>query len=315
MKKYLVTGGSGFLGSAIVKRLVKNGDQVTVFDNQSRGSFSNLQKIKSSIRIINGDIRDKSQLQKAVHGNDSVIHLAYINGTEFFYKYPDVVLEVAVKGIMNVIDVAKEEGIESFYYASSSEVYNNPPVIPTPEKVPLLIPDPYNPRYSYSGGKILGELLTIHLGRKYFKRNIIFRPHNVYGPAMGKEHVIPQLILKMKNMSKKVSSFQIQGNGKQTRSFIYIDDFVEGFMYVVNKGKNLETYNIGTNNEIAIKKLCQIIAKEYGKKITIKAGNLQEGSPQRRCPDISKLNKLGFTPKITIAQGIHETALWYNANL
>src|SRR5205823_3221688 len=118
---------------------------------------------------------------------------AYVNGTEFFYSKPHLVLEVAVKGMMNVVDACLQIGVRDLVLASSSEVYQTAPVVPTDESAPLSVPDPLNPRYSYGGGKIIAELLAINYGRTHFDRVSIFRPHNCYGPDMGREHVIPQL--------------------------------------------------------------------------------------------------------------------------
>ena len=124
---------------------------------------------------------------------DSVIHLAFINGTNFFYEKPELVLEVGIKGIINLIEVCEENFIKEFFLASSSEVYQNAPSIPTNEKVPLSIPDPHNPRYSYAAGKLMSEIML--LNSSIFERSVIFRPHNIYGPNMGYYHVIPDIIL------------------------------------------------------------------------------------------------------------------------
>ena len=102
-----------------------------------------------------------------------------------FYTKPELVLDIGIKGIVNVIEASISKGIKDFVLASSSEVYQTPPVVPTSENVPLVVPDPLNPRYSYGGGKIISELMAINYGRKYFDRTVIFRPHNVYGPDMG----------------------------------------------------------------------------------------------------------------------------------
>ena len=166
---------------------------------------------------------------------DAVIHLAYINGTRYFYEKPDVILDVAIKGLINVFDGCKKYKIKELYLASSSEVYQTPLKIPTDENEMLKIPDIYNPRYSYGGGKILTELMGIHYGKKFFKRLIIFRPHNVYGPNMGNEHVIPEFVKKMKSIKNKI--FKIQGSGNEIRSFIYIDDFINAFDLILHKGK------------------------------------------------------------------------------
>ena len=129
------------------------------------------------------------QVEKATQGMDEVHHLAFVNGTEFFYSQPDLVLDVGVRGMVNVIDACRKHGIGTLVLASSSEVYQTPPKVPTDETAPLAIPDPLNPRYSYGGGKLISELMAINYGRKYFNRVLIFRPHNVYGPDMGWEHV------------------------------------------------------------------------------------------------------------------------------
>ena len=104
MKKYLVTGGSGFIGSSLVKSLIAEGNHVRVFDNNSRGNLRRLQNVEDKIEFIQGDIRNINEVQQACKGIDSVCHLAFVNGTEFFYKYPELVLEVGVKGMVNIID-------------------------------------------------------------------------------------------------------------------------------------------------------------------------------------------------------------------
>ena len=109
-------------------------------------------------------------MPRATRGVDCVCHLAYINGTEFFYDQPELILEVAVKGMMNVLDACLADGVRDLIVASSSEVYQTPPTIPTPEDVPLVVPDVINPRYSYGGGKIVSELLAVNYGRKHFDR-------------------------------------------------------------------------------------------------------------------------------------------------
>jgi len=314
-KKYLVTGGTGFIGSALVKRLVKEGHEVRVLDNDIRGAKERLEDVYDKIEFVNADIRDAQDVQKACKGIDSVIHLAYINGTEYFYKMPELVLEVGVKGMVNVIDSCIKENIKELILASSSEVYQTPQNIPTDETAPLSIPNPLNPRYSYGGGKIISELMAINYGRKHFDRVIIFRPHNVYGPDMGWEHVIPQFVLRMKEICKnnkdKQIKFPIQGTGKETRAF---DDFVDGLMIVLEKGKHLGIYHIGTMEEISIEEVANDIGKYFGKEVTIVPSKAVSGSTKRRCPDIAKLKKLGYKPKVPFDKGLKITAKWYDKN-
>ncbi len=301
-KHYLITGGFGFIGSAISNLLIAKGSRVTIFDNLSRGKRKRVFSRQSRLKFINGDIRNFKDVKRSLKNVNVVIHLAYINGTKYFYTKPTDVLDVAVKGIVNIIDGCKERKIKELYLASSSEVYQTPNKIPTDENESLKVPNVYNPRYSYGGGKILTELMGINYGRKFFKKLIIFRPHNVYGPDMGNEHVVPEFINRFKNLKSK--DFKIQGSGNETRSFIHINDFIQAFDILLKKGKHLEIYNIGTAEKVSIKKLAFLIANLFNRKIKLQANNLFEGSTKNRLPNIKKITKLGFKQKIKLKKGL-----------
>ena len=296
--------------------MVKEGYNVRVLDNDARGAKERLKDVYDKIEFIKADVKDADAVRKACAGVDSVIHLAYINGTEYFYKMPELVLEVGVKGMTNVIDGCINENVKEIVLASSSEVYQTAEKIPTDENEPLKIPDPLNPRYSYGGGKIISELLAINYGRKHFDRVIIFRPHNIYGPDMGWEHVVPQFIFRMKGLRRKSKDknveFPIQGTGKQTRAFCFIDDFIDGLMLVLERGEHMNIYHIGTMEEIPIEKVAEEVGKYFGKKVEIIPKKPAEGSTLRRCPDIAKLKKLGYKPKVPFKEGLKITADWYD---
>lgn len=316
-RKFLVTGGTGFIGSALVRALIGRGARVRCLDNHSRGAQAKLGDAIRHVEMVTGDVRDPALVVAAVRGMDSVCHCAYVNGTEFFYEKPDLVLEVAVKGMMNVLDACVSEGVRDLIVASSSEVYQNAPHIPTPEEVPLVVPDVFNPRYSYGGGKIISELLTINYGRRHFDRAVIFRPHNVYGPDMGTEHVIPQFALRMRRAREAPPGavpFPIQGNGSETRAFVYIDDFTDGLMCVIERGAHLNVYNIGTSDEVTVADVARTVAACFGRTIEIVPGAVQPGSAQRRSPDITKLRRLGFAPHTTLLEGVSTTVAWYRDN-
>ena len=301
-KTFLVTGGTGFIGSNISKFLVNKNYNVKIFDNNSRGSISKIKNFKKKIKFIKGDIRNKELLNRAIQNTDAVIHLAYVNGTEHFYSKPVQVLDIAVKGILNVIEGCIKNKVKELYLASSSEVYQTPNKIPTDEHESLKIPNIFNPRYSYGGGKILTELMGIHYGKKYFKKLIIFRPHNVYGPNMGCEHVIPEFIKRFKSLKKK--NFKIQGTGNEIRSFIYIEDFLSAFGQILDKGKHLNVYNIGTNEKIKIKDLAYKLSKFFKKKIMLKKTLLARGGTKIRIPNINKIKRLGFKPRFNLNKGL-----------
>ena len=313
-RKILVTGGTGFIGSALVRALVHHGAQVRCLDNNSRGATERLGDVLERVELVVGDVRDPATVARATRGVESVCHLAYINGTEFFYDRPELILEVAVKGMMNVLDACLAEGVRDLIVASSSEVYQNAAQIPTPEDVPLVVPDVTNPRFSYGGGKIVSELLAFNYGRKHFDRVLIFRPHNVYGPNMGEEHVIPQFAVRMRRAFADTAGkivFPIQGTGLETRAFMYIDDFTEGLVRVIERGEHLNVYNIGVPGEVTIAKVAHLVAACFGREIEIEPGKLLPGSTARRSPDTTKLQGLGFTPVTSIEAGISKTVAWY----
>ena len=304
-KTFLVTGGTGFIGSNICKMLVREGHKVLVYDNNSRGNLSRLSEIKKEIIFINGDIRDQKKVFNTIKKVNAVIHLAYINGTKYFYTKPELILDIAVKGMVNILDGCKKHKVKELYIASSSEVYQTPIKVPTDESEMLKIPDIHNSRYSYGGGKIISELMGIHYGKKFFNKLIIFRPHNVYGAEMGNEHVIPEFINRFKTLKGK--KFKIQGTGNEIRTFIYIDDFIKGFNLLIKKGKHLNIYNIGTSEKIQIKNLVNKLSKIFNKKVILNKTSLQRGGTKIRIPDISKIKKLGFRPEFNLSTGLKKT--------
>lgn len=300
--KYLVTGGNGFLGRATCEVLLKNGHEVSVLDNFSRNGGIN-QIRNSEIQTFDGDIRDKQILESAAKGVDSIIHLAFINGTEYFYSKPNEVVEVGIKGMLNVSEVALANNIEEIVLFSSSEVYQNPKVIPTPEEIELVIPDIFNPRYSYGGAKIASELILVNMCGSFLKNWKIIRPHNIYGPDMGLQHVIPALIEKSFENSRELV---IQGDGKQTRAFCHVEDFKRALDLSLNDKSLKQIYNLGVNEEVTIYELAELIVNKVGYGQKIKTTIANKGETPRRCPDISKLTSLGFQKQVSLEQGLDE---------
>jgi nucleoside-diphosphate-sugar epimerase len=313
--RVLVTGGSGFIGSALVKALLRAGETVRVLDDNSRGALRRLRGVERDVDFVAGDIRDAAAVDAAMRGIDEVHHLAFVNGTATFYSAPDLVLDVGVKGIVNVIDGCRRHGVGRLILASSSEVYQSPPYVPTDERAPLVVPDPLNPRLSYGAGKIISEMMVINHGRKHLERVLIFRPHNVYGPDMGFDHVIPQFAVRLKRAATAQASgpvsFPIQGSGAETRSFCHVDDLVAGVMIMREKGAHLGIYHVGTMEEVSIADLARRMAAIAGREIVLVPSAVLAGSTLRRCPDISKLAALGYTPRVPLDEGLPPMLEWY----
>lgn len=313
--KYLVTGGAGFLGAALVKRLVSEGHFVHVLDNLSRGRAERVKDIPG-VKLFDGDIRNLDDVAEAVTGCDSVVHFAYIQGTQTFYAEPKLILEVALKGILNVLEACEWKGVRELLLVSSSEAYEVAK-LPTPENVPLVVPDPLNPRYSYGGGKLISEITAIAWAQKgYLDRLIIVRPHNIIGPDMRTQHVVPQFAERMNELVVKqpegIIRFPIQGTGNETRSFCYIDDFTDQMMLLLDKAGSLGIWHLGAMDERFIYEVANAVAACYGREIQVVPGPLPEGSPVRRLPDTKKIQELGYPgPRIPFMEAIARTVRWY----
>ncbi len=310
MEKIFVTGGAGFIGSAIVKSFSEKGHEVLVYDDFSRGSERRLNKL-NNIKLVSGDIRDFDSLEKALtsHKFETIVHLAYINGTQNFYSRPTDVLDVALIGMQNIVKIISSVSLKNFYLASSSEVYQNPSVFPTPERIPLIVPDPNNPRYSYGLGKIVQEFMALHY-LSNVERIIVFRPHNIYGPDMGFGHVIPELFSKISKSDQ--GEIILKGDGMQTRSFCFIDDFLEAFQKLCLTDTKGGIYNIGSKDEITILTLAKLISNLYRKNDRFIFSPEPIGETTRRLPDISKIEALGYIPKVSITEGLEKYSDWYN---
>ncbi|MDQ2636313.1 MAG: NAD-dependent epimerase/dehydratase family protein, partial [Actinomycetota bacterium] len=194
-------------------------------------------------------------------------------------------------------------------------VYQTPSVIPTPETVPLMLPDSLNPRYSYGGSKIVSELIAFNYGQEHYRKVQVFRPHNVFGPDMGWKHVEPQLIMRaLAAQEAGEDVLPIQGDGTETRSFLYVDDCVDGILTMHEKGAHREIYHIGNDDELTIRDLATRIAKIIGVDLDIRPGDAPEGGTKRRCPDIAKMRALGWSPEVSLDDGLERTVEWYRAH-
>jgi nucleoside-diphosphate-sugar epimerase len=303
MTKVLVTGGTGFIGSHIVRFLVNEGYSVRVLDDNTRGKNSRIGDIISKIEFIEGDVSDFSLIESVCKDIDLVIHLAFINGTSNFYNYPDKVLNVAIKGILSVASAISKWNIKDLILASSSEVYQFPEIFPTPEKIEMVVPDLVNPRYSYGLGKIIQEYYSYHAIRE-LNNLTIFRPHNIYGSDMGNLHVIPQLFDKALRAKQFGDEFIIEGTGAQTRSFCHINDFIQGFALMLKASKGKQVFNIGTSEEVTISDLAARIAKICEVNSIMLTSEMPPGGTLRRVPDISKLEALGYKSTVSLDHGL-----------
>jgi nucleoside-diphosphate-sugar epimerase len=307
--KILVTGGLGFLGSRLADALAGEGHEVVALDNGFRDSGER----PAAVRVIDADVRDADAVREGSRGADAVIHLAAIQGTGNFYAIPDQVLDVNLRGTMSVAQACGEEGVTRLVFSSSSEVYGEPRAFPTPEGHPLAVPDPLNPRYSYGGSKIAGELVVVNAARRHGFEFTILRYHNVYGPAMGWDHVIPQFIRRL----ELGEEFTIQGDGEQTRSFCFVDDAVAATLAAATAREAAdEIFNIGNPEEVSINELAALLGRIAGKPVEPRHVAFEGEGTRRRVPSIDRARELlGFRPRVPLEEGLRETYRWYAERL
>lgn len=310
--KILVTGAAGFIGFHLSTRLAREeGNQLVLVDNLARGSLD-----ASMQALIQGENVDFLQIDPASEGEklpdvDYVFHLASINGTKNFYERPYDVTRAAISPTLALIDRYRNSDVlKGFLLTSTSEVYAGAveaglAAVPTGEATPVTIQSQSNMRWSYAAGKIAAEQAVLGAFAQYGFPGSILRYHNVYGPRMGSDHVIPQLMERFDN-----GDFRVLGSDN-TRSFIYVDDAVEGTIAILKSPKSRgRVTHLGTEHEVPISELAKLIMKEFEITGELISENAPLGSVRRRCPDTSFLrNEIGFTPQIDLSTGLHLTAM------
>ena len=323
-KKILITGAAGFIGYHLSCKLADQ-HSLTLVDNFSRNQMDDYFKAlisSNGIKFFDADLTDKEFYNDLDSYYDWIFHLAAINGTKYFYEKPYAVLKTNILSLMNILEWINDKNCGKFLFSSSSEAYAGTiseynfshDYIPTDEKIPLCINDVHNERFSYGGSKLIGELLVIN----YFKKLVssqysIIRYHNIYGPRMGNEHVIPEFC---NRIFKKENPFNIFGS-KETRAFCYIDDAIDGTLKVMSSKKcDGEILHVGNDSEeIKIYELAKKLLFLNQSSADIKINPSPAGSVIRRCPNISKLKSLtNFDPKVNISKGLKIVSDWYIKN-
>lgn len=321
MRRIIVTGGGGFIGFHLADYLSRQADtQVTIIDNLSRGRaddmFAEL-TARENVIFLNEDMTQKNFYAKLSGHYDEIYHLAAINGTRNFYERPYEVLRVNLLSLMNILEWCNAENCGAFLFSSSSEAYagtvnrfNAAPFVPSREDIPLTIDNVMNPRWSYGGSKLAGELLTINYCRTRGVPFRIIRYHNVYGVRMGFEHVLPEFF---KRVHDKVNPFPIFG-GQETRAFCAVEDAVAATEAVMLSDKcNGEIIHIGNSSqEIKIIDLLALVFDVANFHPAVEVCAAPAGSVTRRCPDTRKLFSLtGFKASIRLEKALPKMYSWY----
>lgn len=321
MSKVLITGGAGFLGLHLAKRLLKDAHEIDLLDNFSRGvSDRELETLASQrgIHLIEKDLLDAEALKDVGAEYDSIYHLAAIVGVANVLNKPYSVLAENNLMTLNALALAKrQKALKRFVFSSTSEVYAGTlqhfklPV-PTPETTPLALTDLDHPRTSYMLSKIYGEALCHQSGVPF----TVIRPHNIYGPRMGMSHVIPELFRKAYE-TRPGGPIEL-ASPDHLRAFCYVDDAIEMIARSAESDSCRDkTLNIGNSeHEISIKELALRIFRMFEKDLTVIEGKASPGSPVRRCPDMQLTARLtGYSPQADLNKGLKLTLDWYLKNI
>ncbi|MBM2852267.1 MAG: Epimerase protein [Candidatus Nitrosotenuis sp.] len=296
--KFVVTGGAGFIGSHLAKSLINEGHTVTIIDNLNTGKIENLKEILSQVDFVNGDIRDIELLKNKLKDADGVFHEAALASVQESFSKIKEYNDVNVGGTENILKLAKEFGFK-IVYASSSSIYGNP------AKIPIEEDDPKNPINPYAQTKLDDESLAIkyaHMG----VRVIGLRYFNVFGERQSKTYagVIKKFVKKVRNNEPPI----INGDGKQTRDFVYVGDVVQANILAMKSNVDHGFFNIGTNSTITVLELANLIIDAFGLSLKPVHGPELPGDVKITKADISRTRKmLNWEPKTRIEEWLKST--------
>jgi len=317
MARILVLGGAGFIGHHLAARLAGEGHALTLVDDFSRGQADAALaalRARPSVVFHRADLTRTGALDALPRDWEQVYMLAAMVGVRNVERDPARVVRVNTLALLNVLEWLPGRG-ETLFFSSTSEAYaggvsNGTVPVPTPEDVPLSVPDPAAPRWAYAASKILGEVAVLHEARARNLRAIVGRFHNVYGPRMGADHVIPELALRA---LRREDPFALFG-AEQRRAFCHVADAVEAMIRLVGTEAAWgRVVNIGNDaEETRIGDLARLILDGAGFAPALEHRPAPPGSVARRCPDLSRLRALtGYQPKVSLAAGVRETFDWY----
>jgi len=319
-KTVLVAGGKGFLGTYFVNVLnhineaLSTPMKIVIMDNliTSKDKKNNL---GHNVTLLKQDISERFDFPDELH---YIIHAASIASPPTYREFPIKTVDVNYQGTRNLLEIARKKKIRSMLLLSSSEIYGDPEVIPTPESYQGKV-SCTGPRACYDESKRLAETISTLYFQQYKVPIKIARPFNVYGPYLNLNdgRVIPDF---MRNAIEK-SEILIHSDGSPTRSFCYVSDAIRAFFKLLFSKHDGIICNVGNDEEISISNVAKMIQKIIGKSISIKTiksndPNYTTDNPQRRCPDLSLIKKsINYTPRINFEEGLNRAYNWYKGNL
>ena len=313
MKRVLITGGCGFIGSNLTNYFLKKRVKVIVLDKYNfHNNYGWLEDIKNNknLEVELGDIRDYDIVNNTIKKVDSVIHLAALIGIPYSYKSPLAYINTNILGTYNILESCKQNKIKNIIVTSTSEVYGSSRYEPMDENHPTESQSPY------AASKNSADELTKSYFRSFNLPIKIIRPFNAYGPRQSARAVIPNIIFQLNN--KKIKKVKL-GNLTPKRDYTYVEDLCDAYYKIYNLKKFGETYNVGTNEKISIKDLYNLISETIGIKKEIIIENIRKRKKTSEVMSLksnfNKLNKAtGWKPKTSFVKGLKKTIIWVKKN-
>lgn len=311
MTKYLVTGGAGFIGSNLVKKILENGDEVRILDNFATGRKKNIAPFLKDIELVKGDMSDLKVCKKAVKGIDFILHEGAVPSVPRSVKDPIWTNNANINGTLNMLTAARDGGVKRFVYAASSSAYGDSPTMP---KVETMEPRPKSP---YALQKFAGEVYCQLFAKLYNLETICIRYFNVFGPNQDPGSVYSAVIPLFIKAIMADKSPTINGDGKTSRDFTYVDNVVAGNLLACKAPKEAigEVINVACGYEVSLNQLVEKINKYFNKNIKPNYTAERVGDVKHSLADISKAQKLlGYKPLVTFDEGLTKTIEYYKIN-
>ena len=306
-KRYLVTGGAGFIGSHLCRALVACGDHCIILDSLDSGNLANIQDIilTGKVEFVQDSIQNDALVLSLCRGVDGIFHLAALVSVQRSIDDPRLNHQINVDGAFNILEAARIGRIPKVVFASSAALYGNSYAPPHKESFPV---DPLSP---YAIGKYSSEVYSSVYTRLYGVNTVCLRFFNVYGPNQDPSSPYSGVISKFLDSVVHGDPCTIFGDGEQTRDFVYVLDVVQALTLSMDKNVH-GVFNVGTGETTSINELAEGIIRISGKAVKIFHREAREGEVRHSCADISKVRtELGFNPEYALADGLRETFRWW----
>lgn len=303
MKRTIVTGGAGFIGSHLAEELAGRGYEVVILDDLSTGRMGNIEQLlkRDNVRFVSGSVTNLSLLQGLFQNVDYVFHQAAIPSVPRSIKNPQASHEANITGTLNVLLAARDCNVKKVVYASSSSVYGDTPTLPKREDMP---PNPQSP---YAATKLAGEYYCYAFHQVYSLPTVCLRYFNVYGsrqdPNSQYAAVIPNFISRVSGGSPPL----IFGDGEQTRDFTFVSDVVAANIWATENDDATGVFNIGRGASMTINQLAQLVVKLIGKNVEPSYEAPRPGDVRHSLADVSRAKMLGYAAKYGLEEGLEET--------